>query len=51
MLDHNRHHAGELHELAHCFDDVIADLIHDASDRLEDSNTLLEQALSLLSNQ
>ena len=51
MLDHNRHHAEELHELAHCFDDVIADLIHDASDRLEDSNSLLEQALSLLENQ
>ena len=51
MLDHNRHHAGELHELAHCFDDVTADLIHDASDRLEDSNSLLEQALSLLANQ
>jgi hypothetical protein len=51
MLDHNRHHAEELHGLAHCFDDVTADLIHDASDRLEDSNSLLEQALSLLSNQ
>ena len=51
MLDHNRHHAEELHELAHCFDDVTADLIHDAVDRLGDSNALLEQALSLLTNQ
>ena len=51
MLDHNRHHAEELHELAHCFDDVSADLIHDAVVRLGDSNALLEQALSLLNNQ
>lgn len=51
MLDHNRHHAEELHDLAHCFDEVTADLIHDAVDRLEDSNAMLEQALSLLVNQ
>ncbi len=50
MLDHNRHHAEELHDLAHCFDDVTADLIHDAVDKLGESNDLLEQALSLIVN-
>ena len=50
MLDHNRHHAEEHHDLAHCFDDVTADLIHDAVDKLGESNDLLEQALSLIVN-
>ena len=50
MLDHNQHHADELHELGHCFEDEIADLVHDAVDSLQDSNTYLEQALSLLDN-
>ena len=51
MLDHNRHHAEELHDLAHSFDDVTADLIHDAVDKLGESNDLIEQALSLITNQ
>ncbi len=50
MLDHNRHHAEELHDLAHSFDDVAADLIHDAVDKLGESNDLIEQALSLITN-
>jgi len=50
MLDHNRHHADELHDLAHSFDDVAADLIHDAVDKLGESNGLIEQALSLICN-
>ena len=50
MLDHNRHHAEELHDLAHCFDEVAADLIHEAVDKLGESNDLLEQALSLITN-
>ena len=50
MLDHNRHHAEELHDLAHCFDDVAGDLIHDAVDKLGESNDLIEQALSLIKN-
>ena len=50
MLDHNRHHAEELHDLAHCFDDVAGDLIHDAVDKLGESNDLIEQALSLITN-
>ena len=51
MLSHNRHHAEELHDLAHCFDEVSGDLVHEAVDKLEESNALLEQALSLLKNQ
>lgn len=50
MLDHNRHHAEELHDLAHSFDEVVADLIHDAVDKLGESNDLIEQALSLIMN-
>ena len=50
MLDHNRHHAEELHDLGHCFDDVAGDLIHDAVDKLGESNDLIEQALSLIKN-
>lgn len=50
MLSHNRHHAEELHDLAHCFDDVAEDLIHQAVDKLGESNDLIEQALSLTNN-
>ena len=50
MLDHNRHHAEELHDLAHSFDAVTADLIHDAVDKLGESNDLIEQALYLIEN-
>ena len=50
MLDHNRHHAEELHDLAHNFDDVTADLLHEAVDKLGESNDLIEQALSLINN-
>ena len=50
MLDHNQHHAEELHDLAHCFEAEIADLVHDAVDKLQESNDLMEQALALLSN-
>ena len=50
MLSHNRHHAEELHDLAHCFDEVSGDLIHQAVDKLGESNDLIEQALSLIKN-
>ena len=50
MLSHNRHHAEELHELSHMFDNVEGDLLHDAVDKLNESNDLLEQALTLLKN-
>ena len=45
MLSHNRHHAEELHDLAHCFDEVSGDLIHQAVDKLGESNDLIEQVL------
>ena len=51
MLDHNRHHAEELHDLAHNFDDVSADLLHEAVDKLGESNDLIEQALSLITHE
>ena len=50
MLSHNRHHAEELHDLAHCFDEVAEDLIHQAVDKLGESNDLIEEALSLIRN-
>lgn len=50
MLDHNRHHAEELHDLAHHFDEVAGDLLHDAVDKMNESNDLIEQALSLITN-
>lgn len=50
MLNHNRHHADELHDLAHNFDSVEGDLLHEAVDKLQESNDLLEQALSLINN-
>ena len=50
MLEHNRHHAEELHDLAHCFDEVAEDLIHQAVDKLGESNDLIEQALCLIRN-
>lgn len=49
MLGHNRHHAEELHELAHGVEDEAArDLIHEAVDALQESNLRLEEALALL---
>ncbi len=51
MLDHNRHHAEELHELAHSFDELTAGMIHDAVDEMNEANTLIEQALTLLENE
>ena len=50
MLDHNKHHAEELHDLAHSFEEPTADLLHDAVDKMNDANALMEQALSLIEN-
>lgn len=47
MLGHNRHHAEELHELAHGVDDEDARaLIHAAVDDLTSSNEKLAAALA-----
>ena len=48
MLQHNRHHAEELHELAHSMDDEAAQLIHDAILDFDLGNEKLDEALKLL---
>lgn len=45
MVDHNRHHAEELHELAHSFDEETAGLIHEALKDLNAGNDKLAKAL------
>lgn len=45
MVDHNEHHAEDLHDLAHSFDEKTSLLIHDAVDKLAESNALLKEAL------
>lgn len=45
MVDHNRHHAEELHELAHHFDAETAGLIHEALKDLNAGNDKLSEAL------
>ena len=49
MLDHNRHHAEELHELAHDLSDAgkeaAAALLHEALDFYDKGNEKLAQAL------
>ena len=52
MLDHNRHHAEELHEvghkLAHSGKEEAAKLIHEAVDKFAAGNELLAKALEAL---
>ena len=52
MLDHNRHHADELHEvghkLAHSGKEDAAKLIHEAVDAFNSGNELLAKALEAL---
>ena len=48
MVQHNRHHAEELHELAHSMDDEAAQLIHDAILDFNLGNEKLDEALKLL---
>ena len=48
MTGHNRHHAEELHELAHEMHGEAAELIHAAVDCFEAGNEKLEKALALL---
>jgi hypothetical protein len=48
MLGHNRHHAQELHDLAHGVEGEAADLLHGAVDDLGHSNDKLERALAIL---
>lgn len=52
MLDHNRHHADELHEvghkLAHSGKEEAAGLIHEAVDAFSRGNELLAKALEAM---
>lgn len=49
MLEHNRHHAEELHLLAHdAQPEEAAELLHEAVDLFAEANNKLEQALQLM---
>ena len=48
MLGHNRHHAQELHELAHDVDGEAQQLLHDAVVDFTLGNEKLEEALRIL---
>lgn len=52
MLEHNRSHASELHDVAHALSsqgrDEAAALIHDAVHYLDHGNQKLEEALKLI---
>ena len=48
MTDHNKHHAEELHELAHSVAPEAAELIHAAVDEFNAGNEKLERALAIL---
>ena len=52
MLEHNRHHAEELHDLAHQLSSqgksAAADRIHEAIHSFDEGNDLLEQALAAI---
>lgn len=52
MIDHNKHHGEDLHEICHALADAgkneAAELVHKAMHIYEDGNEALEQALKLL---
>ena len=49
LLGHNRHHAEELHDLAHGVENEAArELLHEAVDALGVSNEKLKAALALM---
>ena len=48
MVQHNRHHAEELHELAHDVDGEAQQLLHDAVVDFTLGNEKLEEALRIL---
>ena len=55
MLEHNRHHAEELHDLAHQLNgqgkEAAADHIHEAIHSFNEGNDLLEQALDAIESE
>ena len=48
MLSHNRHHADELHDLAHDLDGEARELVHAAVIDIESSNDKLDRALKII---
>ena len=48
MVQHNRHHAEELHELAHSVEGEAAQLLHEAVVDLTVGNEKLAEALRIL---
>ncbi len=48
MLGHNRHHAEELHELAHNLPDAEASLLHDAVEDFNRGNEKLAMILAMM---
>lgn len=48
MVDHERSHADELHEMAHQIDGEAADLIHEAVDLFTQGADKLEAALNVM---
>lgn len=51
MLEHNVHHAEELHEIGHQVEGEASDLIHEAVALFEQSNAKLAAALEILKGQ
>lgn len=48
MIDHNKHHADEIHDMAHELNGESAKLLHDAVVLFEEGTQKLESALKLL---
>ena len=48
MVEHNKSHARELHDVAHEISEEAADLIHEAVALYEKENEKLSQALEIL---
>lgn len=49
MLDHNRHHADELYDMANKLDNEAKELVHAAVIDIESSNDKLAKAINILS--
>lgn len=48
LLEHNRHHAQEIHDLAHGCEEKTAALLHEASALIDQGNDKIEAALALM---
>jgi phytoene/squalene synthetase len=48
MVDHNRSHAAELHDLAHGLEGEAAALIHEAVELFDQGNDKLAEALRIM---